>query len=59
MCSQLLSLNSRTETFPSAAALQEVNRVLSEDVAAFHKQVSEARIDLLPAEPPIELPKAP
>jgi hypothetical protein len=43
----------------TAAALQEVNRVLSEDVAAFHKQVSEARIDLLPAEPPIELPKSP
>jgi photosystem II stability/assembly factor-like uncharacterized protein len=43
----------------TAAALQEVNRLLSEDVAAFRKQVAGAHLDLLEAEAPIELPKAP
>lgn len=43
----------------TAAALQGVNRLMSEDVAAFRKQVAEAHIDLLPAEPPITLPPAP
>jgi photosystem II stability/assembly factor-like uncharacterized protein len=42
-----------------AKALQEVNRVMSEDVAAFHQQVAGAHVDLLPAETPIELPKQP
>jgi photosystem II stability/assembly factor-like uncharacterized protein len=43
----------------TAAALQDVNRLLSEDVAAFHQQVAAAHIDLLPAEAPIALPPAP
>jgi len=43
----------------TAAALQEVNRLLSEDVAAFRKQVAEAHVDLLPAETPLELPRQP
>jgi len=43
----------------TAAALQEVNHLMSDDVAAFRKQVADARIDLLPAEPPITLPPAP
>jgi photosystem II stability/assembly factor-like uncharacterized protein len=43
----------------TAAALQEVNRLLAEDVAAFRKQVASAHLDLLESEAPIELPKAP
>ncbi|HEY6319990.1 MAG TPA: hypothetical protein VJA16_00345, partial [Thermoanaerobaculia bacterium] len=43
----------------TAAALQEVNHLLSEEVAAFRKQVAEAHIDLLPAETPLELPRQP
>src|SRR5262249_46567594 len=43
----------------TAAALAEVNRLLSEDVSAFRKQVADAHADLLPAEAPIALPKAP
>jgi photosystem II stability/assembly factor-like uncharacterized protein len=43
----------------TAGALQEVNRLLSEDVAAFRKQVADAHVDLLPAETPIALPPAP
>jgi photosystem II stability/assembly factor-like uncharacterized protein len=42
-----------------AAALQEVNRLMTEDVAAFRKQVADAHVDLLPAESPLELPPAP
>jgi hypothetical protein len=43
-----------------AAALQEVNRLMSEDVAAFRKQAVAAQgIDLLPAESPLALPAAP
>ena len=42
-----------------ATALQEVNRVMSEDVAAFRKQVAGAHVDLLPAEAPLELPRQP
>jgi photosystem II stability/assembly factor-like uncharacterized protein len=41
-----------------AAALQEVNRLMSEDVAAFRKQAAGANADLLPAESPLELPPA-
>jgi hypothetical protein len=43
----------------TATALQEVNRLLSEDVAAFRKQVADAHADLLSAETPLELPKQP
>jgi photosystem II stability/assembly factor-like uncharacterized protein len=54
--------NQRTELQQAetltTTAVQEVNRLLSEDVAAFRKQVAEAHVELL-AEPPVELPKAP
>ncbi|HVR07211.1 MAG TPA: hypothetical protein VMW75_04130, partial [Thermoanaerobaculia bacterium] len=43
----------------TAAALQEVNHLMSEDVAAFRKQAAAAHVDLLPAESPLELPPAP
>ena len=43
----------------TTAALADVNRLLSEDVATFHQQVAAAHVDLLPATPPIALPPAP
>ncbi len=43
----------------TAEALQAVNRLMSEDVAAFHKQAAAAQVDLLPVEAPLELPPAP
>jgi photosystem II stability/assembly factor-like uncharacterized protein len=43
----------------TAAELQSVNRLMSEDVAAFRKQLAETHIDLLPAEEPIALPPGP
>jgi photosystem II stability/assembly factor-like uncharacterized protein len=42
----------------TAAAVSDVNRLLTGDVAAFRKQVADAHLDLLTAEPPIEIPKA-
>ena len=41
----------------TAAALADVNRLLTGDVAAFRKQVADAHLDLLAVEAPIEIPK--
>ncbi|HVT18372.1 MAG TPA: hypothetical protein VHQ90_19625 [Thermoanaerobaculia bacterium] len=42
-----------------AAALEEVNRLFATDVAAFRKQLADAKIDLLTPQEPLALPKSP